>query len=273
MSKYYNTVIYILSCKDEKILDTYVGSTIDTVSRKSCHKCETNNGKKTKVYKFIRENGGWKNWEMVIFEKYPCETKDAKNKREQFWIDKLKSTLNVKPAYRTEDEKKEVLNKNSETIHCPCGFDYVYHHHRRHFKTDRHRMYSDPEFRKQREKENKEAKKLSEEKAILNKQRYYQENEEKWKEIRKIIVECECGVKTTRPNLASHRKNKIHEKQMNFKREIENNPNYLEENDKCLCECGYYVRYGDKGKWLDKHQTSKQHKRDMERGEPDEIYF
>ena len=66
---YSNTVIYKILCKETIINDLYVGHTTNFSQRKSYHKsaCENPNSStyNTKLYKTIRENGGWYNWEMV----------------------------------------------------------------------------------------------------------------------------------------------------------------------------------------------------------------
>ena len=59
---YSNTIIYKLEHEDDKKL-FYVGSTTDFIRRKYCHKsrCNNTNSKEynRKVYKMIRDNGGW----------------------------------------------------------------------------------------------------------------------------------------------------------------------------------------------------------------------
>ena len=75
--EYSKTVIYKIVCRDVNIKDIYVGTTTDFTRKKSYHK---NNCMKPespyynlKVYQFIRENGGWKNFIMVEIEKFPCK--------------------------------------------------------------------------------------------------------------------------------------------------------------------------------------------------------
>ena len=84
---YSNAVIYKLSCKDKSITEIYIGSTTHFINRKHNHKssCNYSNGKEYNhpKYKFIRENGGWDNWEMVEIEAFPCKTKRELEKREE----------------------------------------------------------------------------------------------------------------------------------------------------------------------------------------------
>ena len=66
---YSKTVIYKIICNDNYIKDVYVGHTVDLTRRRYEHKCSCINEKRKsynyKLYKFIRENGGWNNWTMI----------------------------------------------------------------------------------------------------------------------------------------------------------------------------------------------------------------
>ena len=76
---YSKALIYKIVCNDLNIKDCYVGSTTDFTKRKGHHKrgCNNVNTKcyNYNVYQFIRANGGWDNWTMVLVENYPCENK------------------------------------------------------------------------------------------------------------------------------------------------------------------------------------------------------
>jgi hypothetical protein len=60
---YENTVIYKIVCNDLTITDLYVGNTTNFTKRKGQHKNSCINEKSKsynlKIYKIIRENGGW----------------------------------------------------------------------------------------------------------------------------------------------------------------------------------------------------------------------
>ena len=98
---YANTVIYKICCDDTA--DFYIGSTTDFTSRKSQHKTNCNNENRTsynlKIYKTIREYGGWQNWRMVVIEKFPCENRREAEKREEEIRMELKATLNTIRAW------------------------------------------------------------------------------------------------------------------------------------------------------------------------------
>jgi hypothetical protein len=114
-----DSVVYQIYCLNPIITDVYVGSTNFTVRKKN-HKYSC---KKScyKVYKFIRDNGGWENWNMVIIKKYPNLTERYQLfKKERKWIKKMNPTLNkttpnpVKYTFMTNDEliaQKKTRNK------------------------------------------------------------------------------------------------------------------------------------------------------------------
>lgn len=103
------TIIYRFVCQDETIICSYVGSTTNFVKRKNSHKslCHKEGHKdyNLKLYKNIRDNGGWDNWKMIPLEEHPCENYIQQLIREQYWIDKLNPTLNNKKAFRTKEEE------------------------------------------------------------------------------------------------------------------------------------------------------------------------
>lgn len=103
-----NLVIYKIVCNDINVTDSYVGSTTNFTKRKSSHKsaCTNVNDKHHKlcVYQFIRKNGNWENWSMIEIEKYPCNSLNDAHKRERYWLENLKATLNVVIPSRSKQE-------------------------------------------------------------------------------------------------------------------------------------------------------------------------
>lgn len=162
MPLYENSVIYKLVHKnDQDNENIYVGSTTNFRGRKLQHKgnCYNENSEKYNriQYKFIRENGGWDEWEMIAIETYPCENKRELEIRERYHIETLKAKLNKNIPTRTptehyEDNKERILNRNykynqenrdkileqkkvynSETKICErCGFIGKKKHFKRH---------------------------------------------------------------------------------------------------------------------------------------------
>lgn len=96
---YSKTAMYVISHKDDVNKEEfYLGSTQNVVKRRNKHKSDCNNpnskSHNLKLYKFIRENGGWDNWVFCEIEKYPCNSKRECEARERYWFDTLKPTLN-----------------------------------------------------------------------------------------------------------------------------------------------------------------------------------
>ena len=108
---YKNGFIYKLCCLDPNISEIYVGSSTNFQKRKQQHKygCNTPSGREYNHYKyqFIRDNGGWLNWNMVEIEKYPCDNKRELERRETEMMIDLKAGLNVKKPFTTDEDKKE----------------------------------------------------------------------------------------------------------------------------------------------------------------------
>jgi len=117
---YSKGLIYKLCCKDPNIIDIYIGSTTNMKNRKNQHKFRCNNptdkNYNLKVYKFIRENGGWDNWTMVLVEYVNATSKQELEKEERVVIELLKPTLNYVIPTRTkkewtEDNKKKIVEQ------------------------------------------------------------------------------------------------------------------------------------------------------------------
>jgi hypothetical protein len=118
MVNYNNSIIYKLCCKDPEITEIYVGSTTNFYRRKQQHKSSCNNSNSKKkynlnVYKFIRDNGNWENWDMVEIEKYNCNDKKELHKQERYILEKLGASLNRYIPSRT---KKEYKKENEDKI-------------------------------------------------------------------------------------------------------------------------------------------------------------
>lgn len=93
--KYYIYKIYSIN---NNIKDCYIGSTNKFSSRKSQHKKNTTNKTKKsyhrRLYRFIRENGGWDNFIMEIVEEIETDSKGEALLIEQYYIDTIHPILN-----------------------------------------------------------------------------------------------------------------------------------------------------------------------------------
>lgn len=103
-----HSLIYKIQCKNKDNNQIYIGSTSNIQRRIYCHKssCKSITGKKynLKIYKYIRDNGGWDSFEFVILEAKNFETKYNLHLQERFWIEQLQSTLNIQLPTRNSRE-------------------------------------------------------------------------------------------------------------------------------------------------------------------------
>jgi len=135
--KIYNKAcIYKIFCKDEKIKDFYIGSTISSLhTRLAGHKTalKKNNNK---LYNFIKNNGGFKNFNIKIIQEYPTNNLYKLRDIENEYILIFKPSLNsnkpfIHPSSKKEylkqyridnkERRKKWLKKHSDIINCECG--------------------------------------------------------------------------------------------------------------------------------------------------------
>ena len=108
---YSRTVIYkLVNKEDYDNANIYIGSTTNFTKRKCEHKSDCMNenkiGYNSKKYQFIRDNGGWNEWNMIEVEKYPCTDNREAEAREEHWRIHFNAVLNTNKCFRTVDEKK-----------------------------------------------------------------------------------------------------------------------------------------------------------------------
>ena len=172
MVNYEKSMIYKLCCKNPYITDIYIGSTTNFRQRKTKHKSRCNNLKdpsyNLNLYKFIRDNGNWKNWNMVLVDEVKCKSKLELHKIEREWIEKLKPTLNYCIPTRT---------------------------HKEHYKDNVKKILEEKKIYYQKNKE----------KIKEQKKEYREKNKEKIKEYGKEIVNCpHCNKEITKRCLTRH---------------------------------------------------------------------
>ena len=107
-------IFYKFVCENPEIKSCYVGHTSNFQQRKGAHKhnCTKLNNEKynLKLYKIIRENGGWNNWKMVEIDRQICLDKSDACKIEQKYIEDLQANMNSCFASRN-DKQYEIDNK------------------------------------------------------------------------------------------------------------------------------------------------------------------
>jgi len=225
---YSKGLMYKLCCKDTTIKEIYVGSSTNFTQRKRGHKssCNNPNGKQynLKVYKFIRENGGFQNWNMVLIEYFPCETELELGRREDYWKQELQSSLNTYSPhiYETKQEAQHKYRENNKEK--AVEYHKVWRETNKEYKAEKDKEY----YQKNKDKMNE-----------INK-KYHQNNKEKiaekakeWRELNKeIIVEKDKKrYEVKKVEIAEKRKENIN------------------------CECGCVVRKGN----MKRHKTSAKH--------------
>jgi len=175
---YSKGMIYKLCCKDPTIEEIYIGSTINKRNRKNQHKsaCNNPNTKDYNCYKyqFIRDNGGFENFDMIVIEAFTCNSKNELECRERYWIETLKPELNKYIPTRTQKEyRKEYYEENKEELN------------------KKHKEY----YEKNKEEISKRHKK------------WYEKNKEERNKKKREKIKCEkCGCMITRNGLKTHQK-------------------------------------------------------------------
>jgi len=169
--------IYKLQCNDDYIDNLYAGSTKRTLNKRlGWHIDKSKLSPNRKVYKFIAENGGWTNWEIVELEVLVCGNETERLQRERYWQNLLQCSLNVQKVGNMIGKTKKEYNKE------------YYEQNVEHIK----------------EYYEKNAEKIKE-----NKKEYYEINKEKIKEHKNEQIICDnCGNFTARNNMKRHKRSK-----------------------------------------------------------------
>jgi len=184
-------VVYKISCLDTTVKETYVGSTVNFKDRMRCHKkaCYNENYKRYNqpIYKFIRENGGWKNWNMNIIDSLTTTDEYEMIKCERKYIEEQQVRLNVQLPTRTkkqyyQDYKEEKLEYQKQ-----------YHLDHKEKQNEKSRLYYQDH----------------KEEFIEKQKQYYDANRETILKRQKEKIQCEkCGAFSTRCHLPRHQRTK-----------------------------------------------------------------
>jgi hypothetical protein len=189
---YAKTIIYKIVCNDLSITECYVGHTTDFVRRKHNHKnrCANEKDKKynLKIYKIIRENGGWENFTMVVIELFPCNNSIEACKREQELYEELDCKMNTNFPQRNKKEYRDIHKEKMSEY-----FKEYYIANREQIISKNH-IYADSH------------------KDEINKgNKLYRElHKEQIKEKRSKKIVCDCGKEINYDHKARHLKTKEH---------------------------------------------------------------
>ena len=119
MPDYLKTVLYIIYCKDETIHDIYVGHTTNFTKRKSNHHTKYKQPEKKHynmpVYQFMRDNGGFDNWNIEMVFPVPCNNVKQARKHERKLIEVLGATLNHDIPGRLHKEYEDTEREKIRT--------------------------------------------------------------------------------------------------------------------------------------------------------------
>ena len=106
--------IYQLKSIDKSVTEIYIGATWDMKTRvlRHKHRCNNKNSKEyyAPVYRYIREHGGFDNFEMTIIDSGECEDELELHCAEQFYIDMyggIENLLNDRDALEDKQKRKE----------------------------------------------------------------------------------------------------------------------------------------------------------------------
>ena len=201
----------------------YIGSTRDFTTRKSKHKGACNNpnagNHNTKVYRTIRENGGWESFRMTCIEVMENTTKLEAEIKEEQWRMQLKATLNdrmVTRGYMTKaeygkqyrEEHKDHIKEQRKQYRLENIDHYKQYReeNREHYK-EYNKEYNKKHYEEHKEHIKEHNKKYREEHKDYFKEyakQYREENKEKLRAIENQKHDCQCGGKYTYTNKKRH---------------------------------------------------------------------
>ncbi|MDR3558124.1 MAG: GIY-YIG nuclease family protein [Candidatus Pacebacteria bacterium] len=183
MPNYNNGKIYIIANDINE--DTYIGSTCQSLlcNRMSSHRVMSRSSN-SKLYVVMR-TVGIEHFKISLIEKYPCKSTSELRAREQYYIDKLKPSLNVFSAVLNKTQRKitqqRYNEKNKENIKA----------NKKQYRAD-HKEQLD---------------RVSKQWTQNNRQR---SNSIKYKWSQQIITCNKCNTKLSQGCLSRHRKTKAH---------------------------------------------------------------
>lgn len=198
---YSKSCIYKICCRDPDITDFYIGSTTELTKRRYGHKqCCINPNQPAynrPVYQYIRDNGGWDNWEVVKIENYDCNCSEDLCKRERELFEELKPTLNKNKPFISVVETKEFYkeyhkaNKDKRSQQSKKRYEE---------NKDKMKKYSKEYYEENKDKKKKYSKE------------YRENNKESITKKASQKITCECGAVISKSHKARHLETNKHKK-------------------------------------------------------------
>ena len=219
VNRYAKGMIYKLCCKDANITEIYIGSTVNKHRRKAHHKSVCNNPNhmsyNIRLYQFIRDNGGFDNWDLIILEEYPTENKNELTWKEREWVELLKPVLNsIRPIVTLNEINERDRKYRENNKEKRYEYQKIYYENNREQISESRKIYYEEKSEQIRENQ-KIYYENNKEKLCEYQKKYYEENSEKVKkkvneknkEKNKERVKCEiCNKDLARCSLSRHKK-------------------------------------------------------------------
>ena len=152
--------IYKIVCNVTDLV--YIGSTCEPIlaRRLAGHMSEYKRYQKGKYKRYLASFDILSNndYDIVLIESYPCNTKDELHARERYWTNQFKcvnkcknqglfNELGQKEYFKIYNKKYKTLKedqihaKECEKHNCACGGSFTHHHRANHLKTKKHQQY------------------------------------------------------------------------------------------------------------------------------------
>ena len=174
----------------------YIGSTIQTLSKRFCRHNHKGNGNK-----------------IILLENYPCNSREELNKKEQELIEQYDNLLNQVRAFNSEEYNKKYYKQYNENNKNELSEKAkVYYEKNKNKITEKKKKW----YENNKEK-SKVYRQEHRDKILENRKIYYEENKNKLSEKTKIKFPCECGCQIRKDSFYKHKKSKKHIKLMETK--------------------------------------------------------
>ena len=198
-SDYSKSLIYKIEHLDKPEL-CYVGSTVNLVKRKSLHKKRCNDENYNfKIYRLMREHGGWECFKIVIIKKYPCNSKIELEIEEEKCRKELQANLNSIKCHITKEELIE-NRKNYYINNRENNKEKIVEKSKKYYEANKEIILEKNKKWKEEHKEDI--------KEYLKK--YTEEHKEHIQEKHKEKMTCVCGSTFRRYSQSRHEKSTKH---------------------------------------------------------------
>jgi hypothetical protein len=209
---YTKTIFYKIVCNDLNIKDCYIGHTTNFKKRMPAHKNGCNNENNINynlnVYKFIRDNGGWCNWSMIMIEEIQCDNKLDALRQERKFIEEYQATLNNKiPSRPKQEYNKERYQHNKNKLNKQMkeyrekNKDKIKEYQKEYYEDNKNKVLN----------YQKEYREINKDKMNERNKEYYEANKEdiQLKNSQKIYCDC-CKVNIRKGDISRHYKSNKH---------------------------------------------------------------